>query len=57
MHVKTISRVKQIMQIIVITKKPSSPFFVTVRMRMSSPNKAYSVTMAMRIEKGILSTK
>lgn len=56
MLVKAISIEKQTIQIIVSTKKASSPSLLTDNILTSSPNKAYIVTMAIIMENGTLST-
>jgi hypothetical protein len=56
-QVNTISNVKNTMQTIVNPKNASSPSLLTVKTLMSSPKRAYMVTIAIVIEKGRLSIK
>lgn len=53
--VKTISIINATIHITVNTKNTSSPYLSTDSILISSPNKAYIVTIAIKIENGVLS--
>ena len=55
MLVRVISTINATIHITVRTKNTSSPYLSTDNIRISSPNNAYIVTIAMNSEKTVLS--